>query len=284
MGDNVSEGTLDRRAGRRRERGRCPAPAKAEVPKAQEAAPPAAPAAAAPAASGGGTVDVKVPDIGDFKDIPVIEIAVKVGDKVEKEQIARHARIRQGHDGRAVARRGHGQGTEGQARRHRLRRHVDRRAGKRRRAAAAAPAAKQEAPKAEVPSDAPAKPVPQKASAVGACAAAHDARRRRRAHVEPCVAFRAQVRARPGRRSVACDRFRSEGPHHARRRHRVRQGRDDGPGQGTGGSRGACRRWRRRVGPAAVAEGRLHQVRPGRSRSRSRASRRSRARTCIATG
>ena len=29
---------------------------------------------------------MKVPDIGDFKDIPVIEIAVKVGDKVEKEQ------------------------------------------------------------------------------------------------------------------------------------------------------------------------------------------------------
>jgi pyruvate dehydrogenase E2 component (dihydrolipoamide acetyltransferase) len=31
-------------------------------------------------------VEVKVPDIGDFKDIPVIEVAVKVGDRVEKEQ------------------------------------------------------------------------------------------------------------------------------------------------------------------------------------------------------
>ena len=30
-------------------------------------------------------VDVKVPDIGDFKDIPVIEILVKVGDTVKKE-------------------------------------------------------------------------------------------------------------------------------------------------------------------------------------------------------
>jgi pyruvate dehydrogenase E2 component (dihydrolipoamide acetyltransferase) len=30
--------------------------------------------------------EVKVPDIGDYKDIPVIEIAVKVGDRVEKEQ------------------------------------------------------------------------------------------------------------------------------------------------------------------------------------------------------
>ena len=32
------------------------------------------------------TIEVKVPDIGDFKDIPVIEILVKVGDKVEAEQ------------------------------------------------------------------------------------------------------------------------------------------------------------------------------------------------------
>ncbi|SAK52602.1 dihydrolipoyllysine-residue acetyltransferase [Caballeronia ptereochthonis] len=59
------------------------APAAKQEAPAQQAAP--APAAA-PAASGGGAVEVKVPDIGDFKDIPVIEIAVKVGDKVEKEQ------------------------------------------------------------------------------------------------------------------------------------------------------------------------------------------------------
>ena len=30
-------------------------------------------------------IDVKVPDIGDFKDIPVIEVLVKPGDRVEKE-------------------------------------------------------------------------------------------------------------------------------------------------------------------------------------------------------
>ncbi len=30
-------------------------------------------------------IDVKVPDIGDFKDVPVIEILVKPGDRVEKE-------------------------------------------------------------------------------------------------------------------------------------------------------------------------------------------------------
>jgi pyruvate dehydrogenase E2 component (dihydrolipoamide acetyltransferase) len=31
------------------------------------------------------TVDVKVPDIGDFKDVPVIEIFVKPGDTVKPE-------------------------------------------------------------------------------------------------------------------------------------------------------------------------------------------------------
>ncbi|AIO66993.1 dihydrolipoyllysine-residue acetyltransferase [Burkholderia oklahomensis] len=56
------------------------------APAAQPAPAAAAPAAAAPAAAGGGTVEVKVPDIGDYKDVPVIEIAVKVGDTVEKEQ------------------------------------------------------------------------------------------------------------------------------------------------------------------------------------------------------
>ena len=32
------------------------------------------------------TIDVTVPDIGDFKDVPVIEILVKAGDTVEAEQ------------------------------------------------------------------------------------------------------------------------------------------------------------------------------------------------------
>ena len=32
------------------------------------------------------TVEIKVPDIGDFKNIPVIEVSVKVGDLVEAEQ------------------------------------------------------------------------------------------------------------------------------------------------------------------------------------------------------
>src|SRR5258708_30353354 len=31
------------------------------------------------------TIEVKVPDIGDFKDVPVIELLVKPGDHVDKE-------------------------------------------------------------------------------------------------------------------------------------------------------------------------------------------------------
>ncbi|MCO8646246.1 dihydrolipoamide acetyltransferase, partial [Burkholderia multivorans] len=50
------------------------------------AAPAAAPAQASAPAASGGTLEVKVPDIGDYKDVPVIEIGVKVGDTVEKEQ------------------------------------------------------------------------------------------------------------------------------------------------------------------------------------------------------
>ncbi|CAG4898676.1 dihydrolipoyllysine-residue acetyltransferase [Paraburkholderia saeva] len=80
VGDNVSEGSLivvlEGEAGGAK-------PADAPAP-AKEAAPAAAPAPAA--AGGGGVQEVKVPDIGDYKDIPVIEVAVKVGDRVEKEQ------------------------------------------------------------------------------------------------------------------------------------------------------------------------------------------------------
>lgn len=57
-----------------------PAPvaqAAAPAPTAQTAAPVAAPAA------GGGLVEVKVPDIGDFAEVPVIELYVKVGDSIK---------------------------------------------------------------------------------------------------------------------------------------------------------------------------------------------------------
>jgi pyruvate dehydrogenase E2 component (dihydrolipoamide acetyltransferase) len=46
----------------------------------------AAPVSIAPAAAASGPVQVLVPDIGDFKDVTVIEVMVKVGDTVKMEQ------------------------------------------------------------------------------------------------------------------------------------------------------------------------------------------------------
>ena len=66
--------------------GAAAAPADAPAPAAVAPAPAAtAPApAAAPAASG--PIEIKVPDIGDFKDVAVVELLVKVGDTVKAEQ------------------------------------------------------------------------------------------------------------------------------------------------------------------------------------------------------
>ncbi|RUR65774.1 dihydrolipoyllysine-residue acetyltransferase [Variovorax guangxiensis] len=62
-----------------------PAPAAAPAAAAPAPAPAAAaPAPAAPAASS--PVEVKVPDIGDFKDVAVIEVLVKPGDTIKAEQ------------------------------------------------------------------------------------------------------------------------------------------------------------------------------------------------------
>jgi pyruvate dehydrogenase E2 component (dihydrolipoamide acetyltransferase) len=55
-----------------------PAPAAAPRPAPAAAAP-----VAAPAAAGGGVIEVKVPDIGDFSDVPVIDLFVKVGDSIK---------------------------------------------------------------------------------------------------------------------------------------------------------------------------------------------------------
>ncbi|MDO8048180.1 dihydrolipoyllysine-residue acetyltransferase [Janthinobacterium sp. SUN211] len=63
-----------------------PAPAAAAPAPAAEAAPAAAPAPA-PAASGApALVEVTVPDIGDFKEVEVIELMVKVGDSIKVDQ------------------------------------------------------------------------------------------------------------------------------------------------------------------------------------------------------
>jgi len=87
LGDKVSEGSpvlvLDADG--------AAAPAAASAPAAAAPTPAAAPApapAAAPAASGaGGVVELlRVPDIGDFKDVAVIEVFIKPGDAVKLEQ------------------------------------------------------------------------------------------------------------------------------------------------------------------------------------------------------
>jgi len=74
IGDNLSEGsvviTLEEGAA---------ASAAAPAPVASAPAPVAA-------STGGAPIEIKVPDIGDYKDVPVIEVLVKAGDKVEKEQ------------------------------------------------------------------------------------------------------------------------------------------------------------------------------------------------------
>jgi pyruvate dehydrogenase E2 component (dihydrolipoamide acetyltransferase) len=79
IGDKVAEGSivLLLEAG-----------ATAAVPAAAPAPSPVAsvaPAAAAPVSSAG-PVEVRVPDIGDFKDVEVIEVLVKVGDSIKAEQ------------------------------------------------------------------------------------------------------------------------------------------------------------------------------------------------------
>ena len=68
------------------------APAASPAPAAAAAASQAPAAAAAPApvavpvAAASGPVEVHVPDIGDFKDVSVIEVLVKVGDTIKAEQ------------------------------------------------------------------------------------------------------------------------------------------------------------------------------------------------------
>ncbi|ELX10448.1 dihydrolipoyllysine-residue acetyltransferase component of pyruvate dehydrogenase complex [Janthinobacterium sp. HH01] len=63
-----------------------PAPAAAAPAPAPAAAAAPAPAPAPAAAVSAGPVEVKVPDIGDFKEVEVIEVMVKVGDTIKVDQ------------------------------------------------------------------------------------------------------------------------------------------------------------------------------------------------------
>jgi pyruvate dehydrogenase E2 component (dihydrolipoamide acetyltransferase) len=83
-GDKVSQGTqillLDSKDEPKR------AEAKKEEPKKEEPKKEESKKQEAPQRAGSGTQTVGVPDIGDFKEVEVIEVLVKPGDKVAKEQ------------------------------------------------------------------------------------------------------------------------------------------------------------------------------------------------------
>jgi pyruvate dehydrogenase E2 component (dihydrolipoamide acetyltransferase) len=88
MGDKVAEGTVlavvevvDAAAS-------APAnsPSPQPSPQRGEGAAAAAPAPSAAPAGSSGPIEIKVPDIGDFKDVAVIEVLVKPGDTIKVEQ------------------------------------------------------------------------------------------------------------------------------------------------------------------------------------------------------
>jgi len=84
LGDKVKQGSvivvLESADAAASEPKQAPAPAAPAPAAPKTEAPAAAPAAAA------GPLDVRVPDIGDFKDVAVIELLVKPGDTVKLEQ------------------------------------------------------------------------------------------------------------------------------------------------------------------------------------------------------
>ncbi|KQZ98170.1 dihydrolipoyllysine-residue acetyltransferase [Achromobacter sp. Root565] len=63
-----------------------PKPAAKEEPKQAAAAAPKAEASAPAPAASSGPVEIEVPDIGDFKEVEVIEVMVAVGDTIKAEQ------------------------------------------------------------------------------------------------------------------------------------------------------------------------------------------------------
>ena len=85
LGDEVAEGTviamIEAEGAVAAAPAPAPAPAKAEAPAKSAPAP-----APAPAAASGGVREARVPDIGGFDGVPVIEILVQVGDTVNKDQ------------------------------------------------------------------------------------------------------------------------------------------------------------------------------------------------------
>ncbi len=75
VGDKVSAGSLIALV----EGGAAPAEAPSEAPAAKEEA--------APAPTAGGSIDLVVPDIGDFTDVEIVDILVSEGDSIAEEDI-----------------------------------------------------------------------------------------------------------------------------------------------------------------------------------------------------
>jgi pyruvate dehydrogenase E2 component (dihydrolipoamide acetyltransferase) len=87
LGDKVSEGSVVLLLEAQGAAAAAPAsPAAPAAPAAPVIAAAPAPASVAPASSATGPVEVRVPDIGDFKDVAVIEVFVKPGDTIKLEQ------------------------------------------------------------------------------------------------------------------------------------------------------------------------------------------------------
>lgn len=88
IGDKLAEGSVVLMLEVSDSAAAAPAPAPAPIPPAAPvvSAAAAAPAAAVAPAASGGIVEVHVPDIGDFKEVEVIELMVKPGDTVKVEQ------------------------------------------------------------------------------------------------------------------------------------------------------------------------------------------------------
>ena len=180
-----------------------------------------------------GLIEIRVPDIGNYKDVEVIEVGGEGGRQHCRGRHADHARNREGDDGRSVHDGGRDQGTEGAAwlarvagRRHRCRRSrcVCRggctcpRAGKGRgrRNDAASTAARAGGRS----------PGPVRCGAAGRArgrAKRHD----RRAGICACAcqSFDSQARARTRRRPHEGAGLGRERPHHRRRREGLRQAR-----------------------------------------------------------
>ncbi|MDD2926630.1 biotin/lipoyl-containing protein, partial [Rhodoferax sp.] len=86
LGDKVKQGSLVLLLEVAGEASVAPAAPVAAVSEQKPAPAQVSPAQAAPVSVASGPVEVRVPDIGDFKDVTVIEVMVKVGDSIKLEQ------------------------------------------------------------------------------------------------------------------------------------------------------------------------------------------------------